>query len=417
LVGSINAYDYVNKKYEAIKNDPRIASLGCEEVLHNAKSSYEVLCDTIGKVFGWTSSQWELERKNAEEVMIAFDKSFGCLSDYLDSIKRITQKVSKESQGTKRKLRDLKTDIKEFLTEGAAPDTFATVLANILHARVGDHWFEPFHGQSEGGSSGAYPYEYKDGASFEKPLSFIIKDADDYYSKALATAATNLRVKAMAQTEAAIKFFGREKNANASHVSSCIPFPNLDFNNPDAEETKFSLAGDFQPVVYVQRSWAFPDALEANPLAGNGGFISVMSGYACVYVFEISHMIEFSLGIETLSQYVERLDPTFFARVPSFGMTRGNSLWVPPGSVAVVIGLSAMNNKNEDYDFLTYLFYPCLDTTAVKKLSYAVRTEIAALVSKGHSRGLKLHTGSNWDTMKVFLELLKVVPIASADAD
>ena len=162
--------------------------------------------------------------------------------------------------------------------------------------------------------------------------------------------------------------------------------------NPEKDETIFTCSGKFRTPLHIQLCHKFNVDQEAWPWKGIPMFLRMIEGSASIQVLG-AHELE-QAGSDVMPWLKERATADL-AAVPTCKLEAGESIWLPYGSLPLIIGLDETENglakgvdrksKSKPLDsknlpYISYALVPAFDTSLTldsAKLKGIVRASLA----------------------------------------
>jgi hypothetical protein len=385
-----NAYEEINRTYQAVKDDPRVQALGCKDVLIAANKVYQDLRRIETDIDHWKQQEYVEKRADAERTMVEFGEQFQLLLDYSNSLRTVKKEYLAKTEAVDAKGKRRRTKLADELS---CPKSLATLASQLLGSDNDDPCL----------SFATTPYlEFIiDEKSFTCARIFADprpKQASPHFYALVAaakTAQTKIAMdKHLAGANALKADSGKTKasvSSASSHAVCVLPDHNIAWNDPDSKTKEFDMfLQRCTPMLSVQRNYIYSGDIENNPLRGFGFMLTVVTGHFFVVALDLEDVIVKGRSIETLPQYMDDIGYRGLRKSPHFGVAAGETLWIPFGFVAVTMGLQSPTNLDEDEVFSSYIANYCLDMAAAKRSNTCVRTEISAYTAKAIAKGLKV---------------------------
>ena len=334
------------------------------------------------------------------------DDQYHQLQQYLGSLERLRKKITTENINVTRNQRARVNTYAKYLTSGDVPPGLASVIATLYEPRKQEQRVASFHGDGSGGSA-APKFEMSQTASdFDGPLASFFQPAVGHHGKThwhgeIFKFATNLKEQAIGYFEQAAVHMDNEPEC--THAVAPLDAHYFQFNPPDSFE--FTIIGQTKPYVVVQQCLKHSQNLiEAIPTAGVGEWITFIRGAGIVIVIDIRNVIDAGKSLETLHEYLEKSKKKSLPKCPFYGCGISGSVWIPTGSIAIVVGIPPEGQEEADIvEKIAYIVKPCLDMTATSKIPGVVRAGIRSHLSRGLARATKALAGDT-STWKEFMK-------------
>jgi hypothetical protein len=337
--------------------------------------------------------------------MKEMDDQYHQLQQYMGSLERLKKKITTENSNVTRNDRNRVNTYAAYLTGGDVPPGLALVVATLYEPRKQELRVASFHGDSSGGS-GAPKFEMSQVVcDFEAPLaSFFAPEAEDdqtHWHGEIFKFAAQLTEQAIGYFEQAAIHMNNEPKC--THALAPLDAHEFQFNPPGSAE--FNIIGQTKPYVVAQQCLKYSQNLiEAIPTAGVGQWITFILGAGSVIVIDLRNVIDAGKSLETLHEYLEKIDEEVLAKCPFFGCGIAGSVWIPTGSIAIVVGIPPEGQEEaETVEKIAYIVKPCLDLTAISKIPGVVRAEIRSHLARGLARSTKA-LAADTPTWKEFMK-------------
>ena len=306
----------------------------------------------------------------------AFDEKVGelheygfCLSEMDAARKKEKADKKKEQAETKkkeqRKQRYEKKKVVESLLEAGAPDALAESIGTALGLSGLDSSY-----------SAGYSPEFateQDFAHVAKAFGMIPDAAKSYWHNELLQSCRSV---AKQVGDKAIECKEKCDEKECTHtVRALNPVSSFRPNDPDNKSTlTFQMKHAVPTLMFYQLPWAFDVTLECLPLQGCGGFITIMQGTASITCVQISEIV--AAGVDNLGSYLaSETFEKFIGKTPTFTLNVEQSIYIPFGTVPIIIGLG----DETTCDPLVFLFTVLADET-YKKSDEAVRLMVGSSI-------------------------------------
>jgi hypothetical protein len=374
-VAAKNAHEEVMERYDRVKDDPRVAALECEKYFAQAHASHLHLLNLAEKeIDSWPGVNFFILKEKANQDMKVFQERFKVQIEYRNSLMLVERLIKKVGTNTKRTHTRQQKDIAGTMIAFDCPRALADTFAKIIQPRKGDERVQPFvssphspwvdNHQSLIVARVVAPYDEKQ-THWHDELQKFIKETDKVVGGKVA------------------KGMQKMEKHDVANVMVALDARAFAFNPEGTTYFEYASTAKVPPLLYVQKAWAYCMDVDDVPTAGVGGFITVRHGYALVVIVNVEDIIEEKLDLSSISAFFEKRGSSALGKLATFGLPQNSSVFIPFGTVPVVIGVDLVDS--ETFDVVAYTFSPMLETKFFGT-SASVRAEIQGALVKAIGR-------------------------------
>ena len=382
------------------------------ELVDDAQEKVDALTSAADAVDEWLMDDYDARRKGVDDKIAAFSKSFQLLCSYQSSLELAAQSRYEKSREIGKQQRARRSLISDKLISGGAPKPLANFIASHLEQRKGPTWKEPAFIQSDASSSAGYSTALTAVHDFTNPAVIIPSASEDKLpiEKAIAAMLNDMDEKRVQKEGRAIDHMistrDNAKQKVKTHVAA--PLDSYALAVESDEKTFGSKAVLKEPILVVQRAWAYTNKNEGNPMAGMPSIIQCTKGVIWVTMLDIEYILNFSKNLLTLHELLSCMETEQFAKHVSCILSPGSAAWCPAGYVPLVVAIGAENDRVDELRYSAWVQYCILDAELAASMNRQVAVEMKSWWESGMEKGLKVFTASE-SCVQDFIKRLKAV--------
>ena len=347
----------MTERLKAFEGDADVASLGVEAAIAQAQHAHVSLKTGLDQtVRKWAFGVTLQDKKDEfEHVIKNYQEKFKTLLDFRACLDKLENDARyKEKMAAKVVQRGVRYDrdkMKKFLSKGCP-----MLVQKMLSSRVDEK-------TKELATTCCYTAEFADGDNLQRPVMFLAPDFEhpSYLHQTLGLYTTINEKGLKEKFNKRVTSIRDNKGTFAVSVfEGTEAFTALDPAATDA--TTFSDIEHQVTLLHVQKVRALVLDFEGAPLMGAPGFITSVVGRLSVIVMPLQNFLDKDPqpSLASFLHSEQKSDINKTKKVPSFVIDVGESLWVPFGSVPLIVGMSG--DCFGDDEFCAYIFHHVLAT-------------------------------------------------------
>jgi hypothetical protein len=398
----------MQKMYEPVKDDSEVQALNIPQIIKNFVDSRKALQNALHDIPAWKfeSCNFRSQKSKVENIMKEADANYQCVLDFHKCLVDFYQEHKGKEDLHKRQDRYKKGQEKANMVKCGCPAPLAGLYAAFLDGR-GER-YQP-------SASCAYDALRTEDSDFTRAMLYTTKEAGDNALYESFHAEYNV-LKAAADGSVARAKRALIKQAS-THSRFAIDIEDYKLGFPSAGKSSDStvrgieVVGYVRPIVFVQNASAFQSSLENQPLPGTAAFLTVMSGYAQVFLLECKELMEHKFGYESQVHVLEQ-NFQFMRKATIFGAPAGTTIYIPFGIIPIVVGLESQvvdkkeRKKAEEYDILTYVLHYALDVQMARTYDLELRTEVVSTIRKSLAMKGKVLDAPSVEAITKYIEAI-----------
>jgi hypothetical protein len=384
-----NAYEWMCKRYEQVKEDRRINAMDLPVLFNVANDAYLKLKDLEFEIDDWKSKEYESKRQAGDKLIHEFQEASQTMLAYQPTLEKAKSRIASAKDGENRKVRVRFNKLVNTITVANCPE----VIANLVAAHIDgcDDRMRARYSNSRGSSSSLALELRQSDDMFASPKGLLARGPDaplTHWHKKLAELFVSLSSLVEQKFKRGVDvILDPEVKKQPTSVSLRLKDVTFPLNESEDSPT-FVIERALDPHLVVQKAWAYTEKVEFIPYAGVPCFLLAFHGSLFVTFLNVGDIIDSGYTLDKAQAYLESKDDLYLETLVRMVLSPGTGAWSPIGYVPIVTGLEPEIVEHKTHSFCADVVFPIADTTPLSGTSSAVLGEVKARLTKAMSLNL-----------------------------